>query len=77
MRVAWLTGNERPDRCVSRSATWQWFGVRAGSIGGTSAVIRKDTGDLLLVVPAGTYALVLRSLTFREETIGILRLLPA
>ncbi|HEY3494695.1 MAG TPA: hypothetical protein VGK73_08425 [Polyangiaceae bacterium] len=45
--------------------------------GGTSAVIRADTGDLMLVVPPGSYALAFREVSFHDEQLGILHLLPS
>lgn len=43
--------------------------------GGTSATLRDDTGDVMLVVPAGTYQLASAEVSFRGEPVAILQLL--
>jgi len=42
--------------------------------GGTSAMLRDDTGDSMLVVPPGTYHLTLSEVSFRGEPVGVLQL---
>lgn len=42
--------------------------------GGSKAVVRRDTGDLMLVVPAGSYALTVREAQVQDERVGILKL---